>query len=92
MKGNIITYADVVKDRPLFHESLTIDPPPSKIFSTSKSPIGRIASFLYDNPIYFLKTASLKVFYLIAFVRPYYSWSHNIYLLLWISFGYVSFV
>ena len=92
MKGNIITYADVVKDRPLFHESLTIDPPPSKTFSTSKSPIGRIVSFIYDNPIYFLKTASLKVSYLVAFVRPYYSWSHNIYLMLWISFVYVSFV
>ena len=92
MKGNIITYADVVKDHPLFHESLTIDPPPSKTFSTSKSPIGRIVSFIYDNPIYFLKTASLKVSYLVAFVRPYYSWSHNIYLMLWISFVYVSFV
>lgn len=92
MKGNIITYADVVKDRPLFHESLTIEAPPSTTFSASKSPIGRVVSFIYENPIYFLKTASLKVSYLITFVRPYYSWSHNIYLVAWISFVYVSFV
>ena len=92
MKGNIITFADIVKDGPLFHESLTIDPPPSKIFSTSKSPIGRIASFIYDNPIYFLKTASLKVFYLTAFVRPYYSWPHNVYLVVWLLVVYVLFV
>jgi len=92
MKGNIITYADVVKDRPFFHESIAIEPPPSKTFSTSNSPIGRIAGFIYENPLYFLKTASLKVLYLITFVRPYYSLSHNIYLVVWMFTVYALFV
>jgi len=92
MKGNIITFADNVKGRPLFHESLAIGPPPSTEFSTSKSPIGRIARFILDNPIYFLKTAALKVSYLVAFVRPYYSWPHNIYLALWMFVVYLLFI
>ena len=92
MKGNIITFADNVKDRPLFHESLAIGPPPSTEFSTSKSPIGRIASFILDNPIYFLKAAALKISYLIAFVRPYYSWPHNVYLAVWMFVVYSFFI
>ena len=92
MKGNIITFADNVKGRPLFHEWLAIEPPPSKQFSSSESPIGRIVIFVYDNPLYFLKTAALKVSFLIAFVRPYYSWPHNVYLAVWMFTVYLYFV
>jgi hypothetical protein len=92
LKGNIVTFADYVKGKPLYHESLTIGPPPSKEFATSESPIGRVVRFIFDNPVYFLKTAGLKVTYLIAFVRPYYSWPHNLYLVVWLLSVYAFFV
>ena len=92
LKGNIVTFADIVKDHRLYHETLTIEPPPSTSFVTSRSPIGRVISFIFENPLYFLKTAGLKVFYLIAFVRPYYSWPHNLYLAVWIFSVYTFFV
>jgi hypothetical protein len=92
LKGNIITYADIVKDgHSLYHESLTIDPPSSRAFSASDSPIGRVVLFIYENPMHFLKTAGLKIFYLVSFVRPYYSWSHNLYLTVWIPLVYFLF-
>jgi hypothetical protein len=92
LKGNVVTFADIVEGGPLFHETLSVEPPSSRAFSESESPIGRVVMFIYDNPVHFLKTAGLKIFYLIAFVRPYYSWSHNLYLVVWISSVYVSFV
>ncbi len=88
LKGNVVTFADIVKGRPLFHETLSVEPPSSTAFSESDSPIGRVVMFIYDNPVHFLKTAGLKIFYLIAFVRPYYSWPHNLYLVVWISLVY----
>jgi hypothetical protein len=88
MKGNIITYADIIKDGPLHHESLSIEPPSSTAFAESKSPIGRVVSFIFENPGHFLKAAGLKIFYLVAFVRPYYSWPHNIYIVLWLVLVY----
>jgi hypothetical protein len=92
LKGNVVTFADIVKGRPLFHETLSVAPPSSTTFSKSDSPIGRVIMFIYDNPLHFLKTAGLKIFYLIAFVRPYYSWPHNVYLVVWISLVYMFLV
>ena len=92
LKGNVVTFADIVKGRPLFHETLSVEPPSSTAFSESDSPIGRVVMFIYENPIHFLKTAGLKIFYLIAFVRPYYSWLHNVYLVVWISLVYMFLV
>jgi len=92
LKGNVVTFVDILKDPRLFHESLRLDPPASKAFAESNSPIGRVVIFIYDNPVHFLKTAGLKIFYLIAFVRPYYSWPHNLYLVVWISLVYIFLV
>jgi hypothetical protein len=92
LKGNVVTFADIVKGHPLFHESLSVEPPSSTAFSENDSPIGRVVMFIYDNPVHFLKTAGLKIFYLIAFVRPYYSFLHNLYLVVWMSLVYMFFV
>ena len=92
LKGNVVTFADIVKGGPMFHETISVEPPSSTAFSDSDSPIGRVVMFIYDNPVHFLKTAGLKIFYLIAFVRPYYSWPHNLYLVVWISSVYIFFV
>src|SRR5688572_22075328 len=91
LKGNVVTFADLVKG-PLLHETLSVEPPSSRAFADSDSPIGRVVMFIYDNPVHFLKTAGLKIFYLIAFVRPYYSWPHNLYLVVWISLIYMFLV
>jgi hypothetical protein len=88
LKGNVVTFADLVKG----HETLSVEPPSSRAFADSDSPIGRVVMFIYDNPVHFLKTAGLKIFYLIAFVRPYYSWPHNLYLVVWISLIYTFLV
>jgi hypothetical protein len=92
LKGNVVTFVDSLKDPRLSHESLRIDPPASKAFAESNSPIGRVIMFIYENPVHFLKTAGLKLFYLIGFVRPYYSWPHNLYLVVWISLVYMCLV
>ncbi|HMG89339.1 MAG TPA: glycosyltransferase family 39 protein [Chryseolinea sp.] len=92
LKGNVVTFADIVKGTRAFHETISVEPPSSRAFSESDSPIGRVVMFIYDNPIHFLKTAGLKVFYLTAFVRPYYSWSHNLYLAVWVPLIYLLFV
>jgi len=91
LKGNVVTFADLVKG-PLLHETLSVEPPSSRAFADNDSPIGRVVMFIYDNPVHFLKTAGLKIFYLIAFVRPYYSWPHNLYLVMWISLIYMFLV
>jgi hypothetical protein len=92
LKGNIVTFADDVKGSPLFHEAITLGPPESTSFATTDSPIGRILIFAYENPIHFLKAAGLKIFYLLSFTRPYYSWPHNLYSVVWMILIYLLFV
>lgn len=88
LKGNVITFSDTIKDGPLYHESLSIGPPPSTDFAKSNSPIGRVVRFVYENPVHFFKAASLKIFYLVTFLRPYYSGQHNLYLVVWLLLVY----
>jgi hypothetical protein len=77
VRGNIVTYMDSIEGQPLYYESLRLATDEvAKPESTSNGML-RIAEFIYRNPLHFLQAASLKIFYLLSGVRPYYSWLHN---------------
>lgn len=42
-------------------------------------PLLKILSFIFHNPLYWIKLFTVKVFYFLVHVRPYWSWSHNVY-------------
>lgn len=90
--GSIVTYMDRIEGQPLYHKSLRMVPEDLKLLRSRDYPILTIISFPVLNPIYFLKTASLKLWYLISFTRPYYTSLHNAYSLVWMSFIYLFFV
>ncbi len=48
--------------------------------TAATNPIGQILAFAADKPVYFLQLAGLKLWYQFLQARPYYSASHNIFL------------
>jgi hypothetical protein len=90
-KGNIVTYMDVAEGNTLYRENLRFRTDQLEFIEETKHPIEKIYHFILDNPVNFIRTGSLKIFYLIAAVRPYYSFVHNLYLLAWMSFIYFLF-
>jgi hypothetical protein len=47
-----------------------------------------MSSFVFSNPVIFLKAATMKIGYLVLGVRPYYSIAHNAFTLVWLTFIY----
>lgn len=90
-KGSIVTYMDRIEGQPLYHEELQLVPENLKLFESSTYPLLTILSFPLLNPVYFIKTASLKVWYLISSTRPYYSTMHNVFSLIWLGCIYFCF-
>ena len=91
MKGNIITYMDVIQGQTHYHESLRVDTTGIALPDPGRSPAEKIIFFVGDNPLHFAKAAVLKVFYLVSFYRPYFSTLHNVYTALWLSLVYFLF-
>lgn len=91
VKGNIVTYMDVIEGQPLYDASLRLDTANITLPDPSKSPVEKIVFFMVDNPLHFAKAAMLKVFYVVSFYRPYFSTMHNLYTLIWLSIVYVLF-
>ena len=91
VKGNIVTYMDVIQGQAHYHESLRLDTTGIALPDPGRSPIKKIIFFIVDNPLHFAKAAVLKVFYLVSFYRPYFSTLHNVYTLLWLSVVYFLF-
>ena len=91
IKGNVVTYMDVIEGQPHYHESLRLDTTGIALPDPSKSPVEKIIFFIAENPIRFAKAAVLKVFYLVSFYRPYFSTMHNAYTLAWLSLVYILF-
>ncbi|MFZ6012384.1 MAG: hypothetical protein ACOYXT_18720 [Bacteroidota bacterium] len=89
-RGNIITYMDTIEGSPLYDESLVVAPA-KPVTDISAMPVMKVVNFIFNDPLYFLKISALKVLYLLAFVRPYYSTLHNLFNLWWISVVYVGF-
>jgi hypothetical protein len=44
--------------------------------------------FALQNPLHFSKAFAMKVGYLISATRPYYSWKHNLFSLVWLALVY----
>lgn len=91
VKGNIVTYMDVIKGESLYDETLRLDTTDITLPDPVKAPAEKIVFFILDNPFYFLQAAVLKVFYVISFYRPYFSTMHNLYTLVWLSIVYLLF-
>jgi hypothetical protein len=89
-RGNIVTYVDNLSNNEL-DRSLRIKPSDVELLKSTGHPMIKIIRYVLRNPFEFLKTASLKVMYLLSGVRPYYSRLHNIYVALWMTGIYVSF-
>ena len=91
VKGNVVTYMDVIEGQPHYHESLRLDTTGIALPDASKSPVRKILFFIIENPVQFGKAAVLKVFYLISFYRPYFSTMHNTYTVAWLALVYFLF-
>jgi hypothetical protein len=92
-RGNIVTFVDTLGEGSKFDvESLRVIESNIDFAADSKHPIIKMAHFIFYNPIYFIKTGSLKVWYLVSTIRPYYSVTHNVMALLWVSVVYILFV
>lgn len=53
------------------------------------NPFAKIPYFIAEKPVYFLKLASMKLWYLFLHVRPYYSDFHNYFLVLTLVPSYI---
>jgi hypothetical protein len=86
-KGNIVTYMDVIEGSALYRDEMRLDT--TGILLTQQEPsVGKIVTFIVNNPVHFIKAACLKVYYLMTGIRPYYSNLHNAYILLWMLLIY----
>jgi len=56
---------------------------PENIFipSTENEPLMKIILFIINNPWYWLKLTSTKIFYFLIHIRPFWSWGHNLFCL-----------
>lgn len=89
LKGNVVTYADAVQGTSLYHEQLRVTSTHITTVEKIKPSIEKMVMFIILNPVYFLKLACLKVWYLLSGIRPYYSVVHNLFTLLWLSTIYL---
>ncbi len=47
-----------------------------------QKPIPRLMLFILHNPLYFARLSGAKLFYFLSHTKPYYSWKHNLMLLI----------
>lgn len=89
-QGNIITYADVIDKKNDSYDAqyLRINSDHIDLAEPSTTPIIKVIHFISYNPVHAVKTGGLKVWYLISFVRPYYSDLHNLFSISWVVFIY----
>jgi hypothetical protein len=83
-KGNIVTYMDGSEGTPLHAPNMRHETKGLTFADDDLHPMEKIFSFAVANPLHFIKIASLKIWYLMMGIRPYYSISHNIYLVVWL--------
>ena len=67
------------------YEKLKVMPPDNLYIPAAEHPpLVRIASFIINHPIYWLKLFFAKLYYFIMHIRPYWSVSHNLFSLLFL--------
>ncbi len=72
-----------------FNDLLSIDPPTDLHIPDPDVPmLLKIVSFIVNNPIYWLKLFTSKLLVYLTHIRPYWSWMHNlvVVLLIWPSY------
>jgi 4-amino-4-deoxy-L-arabinose transferase-like glycosyltransferase len=91
-KGNIITFADILKeDNKLNSTSLRLDVSDVDFANQDERPLFKIVYFISHNPLHLLKSACIKIWYLLSGTRPYYSIAHNAFTFLWNTIIYLLF-
>lgn len=84
VKGEIVYGIAHYPDYPS-HDQLIVSPPEDLyIPDTTYPPIIRILTFILHNPIYWLKLFFIKFYYFSLHIRPYWSWTHNLFSLLFL--------
>jgi hypothetical protein len=73
-------------------EGLTVSPPNDLHIPDSPAPIVQVVQFIVQNPLYWLKLFSLKVYYLLSHTRPFWSSWHNWYSILILVPSYILFL
>ena len=59
------------------YRGLLVKPATAPTFTSATSSFGKITWYLLNNPEYFLKAGALKLFYFFTHIKPYYTWVHN---------------
>jgi hypothetical protein len=90
IRGNVITYIDTLSDSGKYAGLRVID---DELFipDATLHPVVRMISFVWHNPVTFLKAATNKLFFLLTGIRPYYSSFHNVFSIAWITCIYFMF-
>lgn len=66
-------------------EFLVINPPEDiTLPEEERLPLVKILAFLIDNPVYSIKLFIAKLFYFFFHIRPYWSWFHNLFVLVYL--------
>ncbi len=91
VQGNIVTYMSTIEGTELYEPGLRLDPSELILPPEDTRPLLKILIFMYDNPIHFLKASTLKVWYLLSGIRPYYTTLHNVYTAVWMLIVYILF-
>lgn len=91
VRGNIVTYMDTIEGRPYYSDALRLDTSGLTLPDAGREPFEKIVLFVYHNPLHFIHAAALKVLYLISGVRPYFSFFHNFYTVVWLTCVYALF-
>ena len=89
--GNIVTYMNKNEGTELYYESLRMQSDDIDLAKPETPSILKVVHFILHNPYYALKTGSLKVWYLVSFIRPYHSKRHNVYTIAWLMLVYTAF-
>jgi hypothetical protein len=82
---------DVIEGGSLYDSSLRTATSTLEFATSGKPPLEKIVFFIFHNPVYFIKVASLKVWYLVSGIRPYYSSIHNVFTVVWMAAIYILF-
>jgi hypothetical protein len=87
-RGNVITYADTWPGDKTY---IQLDPGNIDEERQIREPIMKAIIFVVYHPGHVFMVSALKLFYLLSGIRPYYSLTHNLGTMLWMTLIYVGF-
>ena len=86
--GEIIYAVTTIPSLPSLNQLVVT--PPDNLYIPSKdyTKLTQIILFIWNNPIYWTELFLKKVFYMVVHIRPFWSWEHNLYSLLFLLPSY----